>query len=97
MLVSLLCFDKPNHAHLRQLLRPSHLQWIENTGVKLAFAGPMLSPDTQTAQGSIIIGEFACLDDAESFSRADPYAIGGLFDRVVIQPTRQVYPQAAVS
>lgn len=94
MLISLLCFDKPGHADLRQLLRPSHLRWIENTGVKLAFAGPMLSPDTKTAQGSIIIGEFTSIDDAEDFSKADPYAIGELFDHVIIQPTRQVYPQA---
>ncbi len=57
MLISLLCFDKPNHADLRRLLRPAHLEWIENTGVKLAFAGPMLSPDTAIAHGSIIIGE----------------------------------------
>ncbi len=94
MLISLLCFDKPGHAGLRQLLRPAHLEWIEKTGVTLAFAGPMLSPDSNTAHGSIIIGEFAALDDAQRFSDADPYRIGGLFERVVIQPTRQVYPAA---
>lgn len=93
MLISLLCFDKPGHADLRQLLRPSHLKWIENTGVNSAFAGPMLSPDSKTARGSIIIGEFTNLTDAEEFSKADPYLIGGLFDRVIIQPTRQVYPE----
>lgn len=93
MLISLLCFDKPGHADLRQLLRPSHLKWIESTGVNLAFAGPMLSPDSKTARGSIIIGEFTNLTDAEEFSKADPYLIGGLFDRVIIQPTRQVYPE----
>ena len=97
MLISLLCFDKPRHADLRHLLRPTHLQWIEETGVTLAFAGPMLSSDAKTAQGSIIIGEFASVEDAESFSKADPYSIGGLFDRVIIQPTRQVYPSLAAS
>lgn len=97
MLISLLCFDKPQHADLRQLLRPTHLQWIEKTGVRLAFAGPMLSSDTKTAQGSIIIGEFASIEDAENFSKADPYSIGGLFDHVIIQPTRQVYPALAAA
>lgn len=92
MLISLLCFDKPDHVATRQLLRPAHLEWIEKTGVRLAFAGPMLSPDAQTAHGSIIIGEFDALEDAQRFSDDDPYRIGGLFERVVIQPTRQVYP-----
>jgi uncharacterized protein YciI len=92
MLISLLCFDKPGHVDLRYLLRPTHLKWIETTGIKLAFAGPMLAPDAKTPRGSIIIGEFTNLDDAETFAKADPYAIGGLFEHVIIQPTRQVYP-----
>jgi uncharacterized protein len=92
MLISLLCFDKPDHVAKREQLRPAHLEWIEKTGVRLTFAGPMLSPDAKTAHGSIIVGEFASLEDAQHFSEADPYRIGGLFERVVIQRTRQVYP-----
>ena len=94
MLIALMCFDKPNHVDLRVKLRPAHLAWIEKTGVQLRFAGPMLSSDSSTSHGSIIVGEFATLDDAKTFSKNDPYAIGGLFDSVVIHPTRQVYPAA---
>lgn len=93
MLVSLLCFDKPNHVDLRLSLRPTHLDWIERTGVKMAFAGPMLADDGATPRGSIIIGEFATLDDARAFAENDPYAKGGLFERVLVQPTKQVFPK----
>ena len=93
MLVSLLCFDKPNHVDLRMKLRPTHLDWIEKTGVKMVFAGPMLADDGATSHGSIIVGEFASLDDARAFSENDPYAKGGLFDRVLVQPTKQVFPK----
>lgn len=93
MLVSLLCFDKPNHVDLRMKLRPTHLDWIEKTGVKMAFAGPMLSDDGATPHGSIIIGDFATLADAKTFAENDPYAKGGLFERVLIQPTKQVFPK----
>lgn len=93
MLVSLLCFDKPDHVDLRMKLRPSHLEWIEQTGVKMVFAGPMLADDGGSPHGSIIVGEFASLDDARTFSQNDPYAKGGLFERVLIQPTKQVFPK----
>ena len=92
MLIALMCFDKPDHVDLRVKLRPAHLDWIEKTGVRLAFAGPMLSDDTQTSHGSIIVGDFPDLDAARAFSKADPYAQCGLFEKVVIHPTRQVYP-----
>ena len=94
MLVSLLCFDKPGHVDLRMKLRPTHLAWIESTGVKMIYAGPMLSDDGQSPHGSIIIGDFASLEDAKTFSKNDPYAVGGLFEKVLVQPTRQVYPAA---
>jgi uncharacterized protein YciI len=92
MLIALMCFDKAAHVDLRLKLRPAHLKWIEGTGVRLTFAGPMMSDDSATSHGSIIVGEFASLEDARTFSRNDPYAVGGLFERVVIHPTRQVYP-----
>jgi uncharacterized protein YciI len=92
MLVSLLCFDKPGHADLRHLVRPMHLAWIRNSGIRITFAGPMLSQDGRTACGSIIIGEFGSFAQATAFAQDDPYTIAELFERVIIQPTRQMYP-----
>ena len=94
MLVSLLCFDKPGHVDLRLKLRPTHLEWIEKTGVKMTYAGPMLSDDGASPHGSIIIGDFATLEDAHTFAKNDPYAQNGLFEKVLVQPTRQVFPAA---
>ena len=93
MLVALLCFDKPNSVELRMKLRPTHLAWIESTGVQMAYAGPMLNEQGECPHGSIIVGEFESLAAAEAFSKADPYAQNGLFERVIIKRTRQVYPQ----
>ena len=50
MLVALLCFDKPGHVDLRLKLRPTHLEWIEKTGVKMVYAGPMLNDEGGTAR-----------------------------------------------
>ena len=93
MLVALFCFDKPNSVELRMKVRPTHLAWIESTGVELVFAGPMLNEQGEGPHGSIFVGEFESLAAAEAFAKADPYAQNGLFERVVIKRTRQVYPQ----
>jgi hypothetical protein len=93
MLVALMCFDKPNSVDLRMKLRPEHLAWIDATGVKFAFAGPMLNEKGEGSHGSVIVGEFESLEAAEAFSKADPYRQNGLFERVVIKRTFQVYPK----
>jgi uncharacterized protein YciI len=96
MLVSLLCFDKPGHGGLRHLLRPYRLAWLESAGDRITFAGPLLSDDAKTAHGSIIIAEFASLDEAAMFSESDPYVVGELFEHVHFHLTRQVLPSGDV-
>ncbi len=92
MLVAIMCFDKPNHVDLRAHTRPEHLAWLGNSGKKVHFAGPMLDDAGQSPLGSLFVIEFESLDEARVFHKSDPYARVGLFERVVIHPTRKVFP-----
>lgn len=93
MLTMWLCFDKPNSFDLRMKTRPEHLGWIETAITKFKFAGPILSDDGQTLLGSVIIAEFDSLEQSRALQKEDPYQKAGLFERVVVQPTKQMFPK----
>ena len=93
MLVMWLCFDKPNSVELRMKTRPAHLEWIEKTNMKFVFAGPILTDDGQTLVGSVIIADHESLEAARALQKEDPYQKEGLFERVIVQPSRQMFPK----
>ena len=93
MLVGIMCFDKPNHVELRMKTRDEHLEWIQHPDVNLKYAGPMLDDDEETPIGSLIIAEVEDLATARTIFAEDPYNKAGLFERVVIVPTRKVFGQ----
>jgi uncharacterized protein YciI len=90
MLVTIICFDKPGHIELRMKTRPEHLKWIEAKAPKALFIGPILSDDSATMIGSLYVAEFEDLAAARAFQKDDPYTKAGLFERVVVQPTRNI-------
>ena len=94
MLTMWLCFDKPGSLDLRMKTREEHLAWIEKGLPNITFAGPMLGDDGVTPQGSVIVAEFADLAQSRDTQKNDPYQKAGLFERVVVQPTKQVFPKA---
>jgi uncharacterized protein YciI len=93
MLTMWLCFDKPNSLDLRMKTRPEHLEWLEKTVTKFKFAGPMLADDGQTLKGSVIIAEFDSLEQSRDVQKHDPYVGAGLFEKVVVCPTKQMFPK----
>ncbi len=93
MLCTIIAFDKPNHVDLRMKTRPSHLEWMDQENPNAIFIGPMLADDGQTPIGSVFVCDFESLDAAKAFASRDPYAHAGLFEKVVIQPTRKVFPK----
>ena len=93
MLTMWLCFDKPDSLELRMKTRPEHLGWIETAVKNFKFAGPMLSDDGQTLKGSCIIAEFDSLDESRAVQAQDPYQKAGLFEKVVVCPTKQMFPK----
>ncbi len=94
MIIALICTDKPGALDVRMKTRPAHLAYMEGCGVKFHYAGPMLADDGETPRGSLIVGEFESLEAARAFNKADPYAQAGLFESVVLYPTRKVFPAA---
>ncbi|MDX2223081.1 MAG: YciI family protein [Rhodospirillaceae bacterium] len=93
MLCTIIAFDKPGHLDLRMKTRPAHLEWMERENVKATFIGPILADDGTTPIGSLFVADFDSLAAAKAFHARDPYSQAGLFDRVTVQPTRQVYPK----
>ena len=94
MLTMWLCFDKPDSLDLRMKTRPAHLAWIETAVKNFRFAGPMLSDDGQVLKGSVIIAEFDSLEQSREMQSQDPYQKAGLFEKVVVCPTKQMFPKA---
>ena len=94
MLVTILCFDKPDHFDLRMKTRPAHLAWLEEKKPRASFIGPIMSDDQKTMHGSVYIAEFDDLAQARAFQQDDPYHRAGLFERVVVQPTRNILAPA---
>jgi uncharacterized protein YciI len=99
MLYAILGEDGPEGLARRPALRPAHLARIASLreNGRLVVAGPLPaidSPDPGPAgfHGSLVIAEFASLEDAQAWAREDPYASGGVFARVTVRPLRQVMP-----
>jgi uncharacterized protein YciI len=94
MLVVAMCFDKPGHKDLRQKTRAEHLTWVQAGTIDLKYGGPLLADDGETSIGSLIIANVEGLAAARALFAEDPYNKAGLFERVVVMPTRQVLPIA---
>ena len=90
------CFDKPNSLELRLATRERHLQHVDQSGMKILIAGPMLS-DVGQPIGSLFLVEAEDAAAARRFVDADPYQLAGLFARVDIKGFRTVFPRSAAS
>ena len=71
---------------IRAKNRPAHLEWARALGNKLRVGGPLLSDDGEQMVGSFLIIEFESLNALKAHLKTDPYAIGGLFERVDVKP-----------
>lgn len=99
MLYAIFARDVSNSAALRPSVRPRHLEYIQplcDQG-RVVFGGPhpaIDSPDPGPAgfTGSLIIAEFASLEEAKAWSSRDPYVLEGVFAEVEIKPVIQVRP-----
>jgi len=79
--------------------RPAHLARLEQLREdgRLVLAGPhpaIDSPDPGTAgfSGSLVVAEFASLEDAQAWADADPYVAAGVYARVTVKPFKKVFP-----
>lgn len=79
--------------------RESHLARIHAlvSEGRLLIAGPhpaidALDPGEAGFTGSLVIAEFASLEDAQSWADADPYVEAGVYRDVTVKPFKLVLP-----
>jgi uncharacterized protein len=84
-------YDKPDHTHVRSLVRARHLEFLDANKEKLLACGAKLDDAGEIASGGIYI---LAVDDrvaAEQFISQDPLTKADLFERVVITRWRKAY------
>ena len=99
MLYAIIGHDYPDSLDKRMAARPAHLarlQALQDEG-RLMLAGPFpavdaVDPGVAGFAGSLIVAEFASLQDAHEWAEADPYAGTGVFEQVTVQPFKKVFP-----
>lgn len=91
--------DHPNSLEGRKAARPAHLARLEalRDQGRLKLAGPLPAIDAEDPgpagfTGSVIVAEFASLQDARAWAEADPYVAAGVYARVDIRPFKPVLP-----
>ncbi|MFO1423721.1 MAG: YciI family protein [Candidatus Competibacteraceae bacterium] len=99
MLYAIIGRDVPGTLAQRLAIRPIHLErltTLSNEG-RLILAGPLPaidSPDPGPAGfvGSLLVAEFATLEDARTWAETDPYVAAGVWGAVEVHPFRKVLP-----
>jgi uncharacterized protein len=99
MLYAIIGEDVPDSQALRLAARPPHierLQQLQEQG-RLVLAGPFpaidsVDPGPAGMSGSLIVAEFASLEEARRWADADAYVTTGVFSRVTIKPFRKTLP-----
>jgi uncharacterized protein YciI len=91
--------DRPDALAARLAARPQHLQRLQalRDAARLLLAGPLPAIDAEDPgpagfQGSLIVAEFASLEQARAWADADPYVAAGVYARVEVFPFRKVLP-----
>ena len=91
--------DVENSLDKRKAARPAHLARLQKLleEGRLLLAGPCpaidaADPGPAGFSGSIVIAEFASLEDARAWADADPYVAAGVYQRVDVRPFRRTLP-----
>ena len=99
MLYTIIGQDIPDSLEKRLAARPAHvtrLQAMQEAG-RLILAGPFPAVDASDPgaagfSGSLIVAEFASLQEAESWAQADPYVAGDVYAQVTVKPFKKTFP-----
>lgn len=91
--------DVQNSLELRVSTRPAHierLKMLADEG-RLLIAGPHPAIDAKDPgpagfTGSLVVAEFASLDEAKEWANADPYLEAGVYARIIVKPFNRALP-----
>lgn len=99
MYYAIISEDIENSLEKRLGARPAHLARLEQLRDegRLLIAGPHPAidsedPGTNGFTGSLVVAEFASLDDAQVWADADPYIEAGVYAEVKVKPFKKVLP-----
>tara|TARA_S200000501_G_C20228868_1_gene484885 strand:+ start:80 stop:352 length:273 start_codon:yes stop_codon:yes gene_type:complete len=90
MYYSIICYDHNNSSEKRKKLRPKHINYLTKNKNLILFAGPIMD-DEDMIIGSLIVINFENKNQVEIFSKNDPYYLGGLFKKVLINKFKKVF------
>jgi len=99
MLYAIIAEHQNDSLSQRVKTRPAHLeclQQLQDLG-RLILAGPFPAIDSEDPgsagySGSLIVAEFASLEEAQSWVGTDPYMAAGVYNSVVVKPFYKVFP-----
>ncbi len=99
MWYAIMCEDVADSLQKRLSVRPAHvarLEALKREG-RLLLAGPLPAVDAEDPgaagfSGSLIVAQFASLQEAQDWTAADPYSAAGVFTRVTVKPFRKTLP-----
>jgi uncharacterized protein YciI len=91
--------DAPGSLATRRRVRAEHLARIRTLSEagRIVVAGPCPASDCADPgeagfTGSVIVAEFPSLEEAQSWSSADPYVTEGVFESHEVRPFIKVLP-----
>ncbi len=98
MLYAIISQDVKDSLELRKKARPQHLarlQTLQEAG-RLIIAGPHPSVDSNDPgpagfSGSLVVAEFASLEEAEKWAEQDPFVQGGVYQQVTVKPFKRIF------
>lgn len=77
--------DRHRAAHV------AHISALDDNG-RIVLAGPLKDDAGERSIGALIVFEAADIKAARQLVGQDPYVEGGVFQRIDIQPFKQVFP-----
>jgi uncharacterized protein YciI len=90
--------DRPDSLEARLAVRQKHLSRLHELREqgRLLTAGPFPHADTAEPgaagfSGSLIVAEFASLEQASAWANEDPYATAGVYESVSVAPYKKVF------
>ena len=99
MFYAIIAEDKPGTLEARMAARPAHLERLVSLKEqgKLLVAGPHPAIDSEDPgsagfTGSLVIAEFASLNEAQVWADKDPYIDAGVYNKVTVKPYKKVLP-----
>ena len=87
-------WDGPRGTELRAEHRDAHVAYITDLNERgsVQFAGPIKSDEGEESIGVVIVYTAENLESGRRLVDADPYVSAGVFEKLTVNPYKQVFP-----